>query len=173
MTIVTYGGITVGLLILGYTLTSWWPGTKAVRKDPARAFGALLPFLAAWSYGVLAILTVGGLIGWIADTALWISNWLGDVALVWGVGGEPGQHGPTVAYLPLTQPGGAIVLILTVVIVAAVKRKRTSDEMRRSIKGGAWCGICLGTSAGVAGFAAVPLAQAVNWAGGALYGVVA
>ncbi|MFJ3590125.1 hypothetical protein ACIQUY_31895 [Streptomyces sp. NPDC090231] len=173
MNVVTFGGVTVGLLLLAQALVSWWPGAKTLRKDPARAAAALLPFLAAWSYGVLAILTVGGLIGWVADTALWISNWLGDVALVWGVGGEPGQHGPTVAYLPLTQTGGAVVLILTVVIIAAARRKKTPDEVRSGLKKGAWCGICLGTSAGVAGFAAVPLAQAVNWAGGALYGVVA
>lgn len=168
MTIVTFGGVTVGLLLLGYTLVMWWPGTKTLRKDPVRSAGALLPFLAACSYGVLAILTVGGLIGWVADTALWISNWLGDVALVWGVGGEPGQHGGTVAYLPLTQTGGAVVLILTAVVLAAVKKSKHGSN----IKLGAWCGVCLGTSAGVAGFAAVPLAQAVNWAGGALYGVV-
>lgn len=173
MTIVTYGGVTVGLLLLGYTLVMWWPGTKALRKNPARAVAALLPFLLAGAYGVLAILTVGGLIGWVADTTLWISNWLGDVALVWGVGGEPGQHGPTVAYLPLTQTGGAIVLILTAVITAVAKRKKTPDEVKRDLKAGAWCGICLGTSAGIAGFAAVPLAQAVNWCGAAVYGAVA
>ncbi|MEU1494309.1 hypothetical protein ABZ456_29155 [Streptomyces sp. NPDC005776] len=172
MTIVTYGGVTVGLLLLAHALVTWWPGSKTLRKDPARSAAGLLPFLLAWSYGVLAILTVGGLIGWVADTTLWISNWLGDVALVWGVGGEPGQHGPTVAYLPLTQTGGAIVLILTAVIIAAAKRKKTPAEVRSGLKAGAWCGICLGTSAGVAGFAAVPLAQAVNWAGGALYGVL-
>jgi hypothetical protein len=169
MTIVTFGGVTIGLAILIHQLFTWWPGLKPLRKDLARQVGALAPFLAAWAYGVLAILTVGGLIGWIADTTLWISNWLGDVALVWGVGGEPGQHGPTVAYLPLTQTGGAIVLLMTVVIVATAKKSKRG----RDIKAGTWCGICLGTSAGVAGFAAVPLAQAVNWAGGALYGVVA
>ncbi|MFF3127222.1 hypothetical protein ACFVRD_34075 [Streptomyces sp. NPDC057908] len=169
MTIVTFGGVTIGLAILLATIVHWWPGLKSLRKDPARQVGALAPFLAAWSYGVLAILTVGGLVGWIADTALWISNWLGDVALVWGVGGEPGQHGPTVAYLPLTQTGGAVVLLMTVIVIAAVKKSKYG----RDIKMGAWCGICLGTSAGVAGFAAVPLAQAVNWCGSALYGVVA
>jgi hypothetical protein len=62
-----------------------------------------------------------------------------------------------------------VVFILTVVMLAAAKRPKYG----RDIKAGTWCGICLGTSAGVAGFAAVPIAQAVNWAGGALYGVVA
>lgn len=173
MNIVTIGGVTVGLVILGYTLVTWWPGTKALRKDPAGSAAALLPFLVAWAYGCLTILGVGGLIGWIADTTLWITSWLGDVALVWGVGGQAGQHGSAVAYLPLTQTGGAIVLILTAVILAVGKRKKTPADVRRDLKAGAWCGICLGTSAGVAGFAAVPLATAVNWLGDSLYGAVA
>ncbi|MGP3752191.1 hypothetical protein [Streptomyces sp. IBSNAI001] len=169
MTVVTLGGVTVGLALLIWHLTTWWPGTKTLRKDAARQAGALLPFLASWAYGVLAILTVGGLVGWIADTTLWISSWLGDVALVWGVGGEPGQTAGSVSYLPLTQTGTALVLLLTVAIIAAVKKSRWGSDIKR----GAWCGICLGTSAGVAGFAAVPLAQAANWTGNALYGVIA
>ncbi|MFJ8081980.1 hypothetical protein ACIQ6Y_15350 [Streptomyces sp. NPDC096205] len=35
---------------------------------------------------------------------------------------------------------------------------------------GTWCGITLGTSAGVAGFAAVPLAEAANTIGDHVYG---
>lgn len=169
MTIVTYGGVTVGLCILVATLIGWYPGYRTLKKKPVPFLGQLLPFVLAWSYGVLAILTVGGLVGWAADTALWISNWLGDVALVWGVGGEPGQHGPTVAYVPLTQTGGAIVLLLTIGMIVGAKKSKYGSDLKR----GSWCGVCLGTSAGVAGFAAVPLAEAVNWAGGALYGVVA
>lgn len=168
MTIVTIGGVTVGLAILAWQLITWWPGLKTLRKDPAGQAAQLATFLFAWAYGVLAILTVGGLIGWAADTTLWISNWLGDVALVWGVGGSTGTAAARTAYLPLTQTGGAIVFILTVVMLAAAKRPKYG----RDIKAGTWCGICLGTSAGVAGFAAVPIAQAVNWAGGALYGAV-
>ena len=168
MTFVTYGGVTVGLLILAYHLTTWWPGIKALQSSPAHHAAALLPFLLAWSYGVLAVLGVGGLIGWTADTALWISNWLGDVALVWGVGGQSGQRATGTTYLPLTQPGGAIVLILTAVLVALAKKSRYGSD----IKTGAWCGICLGMSAGVAGFAAAPLAVAVNWLGDNVYGAL-
>ncbi|MEV7895303.1 hypothetical protein [Streptomyces cyaneofuscatus] len=173
MQIVTMGGVTVGLLLLVYTLITWWPGAKALRKDPVAAVASLLPFLVAWAYGVLAILTVGGLIGWVADTTLWISNWLGDVALVWGVGGQAGRQGATVSYLPLTQPGSGVVLILTAVLLAVAKRKKTPADVKSSLKAGAWCGICLGTSAGVTGLAAVPLAQAVNWLGANAYGIFA
>ncbi|GGV34330.1 hypothetical protein GCM10010293_36760 [Streptomyces griseoflavus] len=169
MQIVTIGGVTVGLCILGYFLTTWYPGRKPLQKDPVRHAAALAPFLFAWAYGCLTILGIGGLIGWIADTALWISSWLGDVALVWGVGTAAGQAAGGTVYLPLTQTGGAIVLILTAVMVAIVKK---STKHGAAIKLGAWCGICLGTSAGIAGFAAVPLAQAVNWLGQTVYGVL-
>ncbi|MGD1219987.1 hypothetical protein AB9Q10_16340 [Streptomyces krungchingensis] len=168
MTVVTLGGVTVGICILLHALVTWWPGRKALMKDPARHAAALGPFLISWAYGVLAILGVGGLIGWAARTALWISSWLGDVALVWGVGGATGQRAGGGGYLPLTQTGGAVVLILTVVLVAMAKKSRYGSDIKR----GAWCGVCLGTSAGVAGFAAAPLAIAANWLGGALYGVL-
>lgn len=168
MNYVTYGGVTVGLLVLAYQLTTWWPGLKALRADPLHNAADLLPFLFAWAYGVLAILSVGGLVGWGARTARWISNWLGDVSLVWGVGGQTGQRAGAVSYLPLTQAGGALVLILTVVMVVLAKKSRYAGDIKR----GAWCGICLGTSAGIAGFAAVPLATAANWAGGGIYGAL-
>ncbi|MFE1272084.1 hypothetical protein [Streptomyces sp. NPDC058758] len=165
----TLGGVTIGLALLIRHLIHWWPGLKPLQAAPLDHAGRLLPFLAAWCYGVLAILTVGGLIGWVADTTLWITNWLGDAALVWGVGGQAGQVTRGPSYLPLTATGGAIVLLLTVALVAAIKKSARGADL----KAGAWCGICLGTSAGIAGFAAVPLAQAANWAGGALYGVIA
>ncbi|MFF6904540.1 hypothetical protein ACFY9Q_01190 [Streptomyces sp. NPDC012389] len=169
MNIVTIGGVTVGLCILIATLVQWYPGYRTLKKKPVPFLGQLLPFVLAWAYGVLAILTVGGLVGWIADTALWISNWLGDVALVWGVGGQAGQSANAATYLPLTQTGTALVLILTVGMIVGAKKSKYGSDLKR----GSWCGICLGTSAGVAGFAAVPLAQAVNWAGQAAYGVIA
>ncbi|MFJ6645785.1 hypothetical protein ACIQPS_09000 [Streptomyces sp. NPDC091290] len=168
MTYVTIGGVTVGLCILAHYLTHWWPGRKALMKDPARHAAELLPFLLAWAYGALTVLGIGGLIGWAARTAVWITSWLGDVALVWGVGADAGQRAGGTVYLPLTQTGGALVLILTVVVIAASKKSKRGSAISR----GAWCGMTLGTSAGVAGFAAVPLANAANWLGGTLYGVL-
>ena len=168
MTFVTIGGVTVGICILAHQVVTWWPGLPALRKKPQRYLGALLPFLLAWAYGVLAILTVGGLVGWIADTTLWITNWLGDVALVWGVGGQSGRSATATAYLPLTETGTPVVLILTVGMLAAAKKSRHGQDLKL----GTWCGITLGTSAGVAGFAAVPLAQAANWLGLHLFGVI-
>ncbi|MFC8433706.1 hypothetical protein [Streptomyces sp. NPDC057253] len=167
MTYLTIGGVTVGLMILARFVAHWWPGRKALMKDPVRHASDLAPFLGAWAYGALTVLGIGGIIGWIARSAVWITSWLGDVALVWGVGTDAGQRAGGTVYLPLTQTGGALVLILTVIVMVTAKKSKHG----KSITAGAWCGLMLGTSAGVAGFAAVPLATAANWLGGALYGV--
>lgn len=167
MNYITYGGVTIGLGLLGWELVSWWPGLKALKKDPTRHAARLLPFLLSWCYGCLTTLGVGGAVGWVSGAILGLSNWLGDVALVWGVGGQSGQVSAA-AYKPLSGPGLGIVLILTAVFLAAVKK--ASDDTAGVLKRGAWCGITLGTSAGVAGFAAVPLAIAANWLGDNTYG---
>jgi hypothetical protein len=169
MNYVTYGGVTVGLCLLAHQLTAWWPGLKSLQKDPMWHLADLLPFLLAWSYGCLTTLGVGGLVGLISDTVLGLSNWLGDAALVWGVGGTGGQSAGRATFLPLSGPGLGVVLIFTVMFIAAVKKSRYGVELKR----GAWCGICLGTSAGVAGFAAVPLAQAASLIGDRVYGTIA
>jgi hypothetical protein len=166
MNYVTFGGVTIGLCILGYQLTLWWPGRKGL-KDPLKHAARLLPFLAAWCYGCLTTLGIAGLIGTASSSVLGLSNWLGDAALLWGVGEQPGQLAARETFTPLSGPGNCLVLILTAVFAAAVKK--AGDGTRGELTRGAWCGITLGTSAGVAGFAAVPLAQAVNAIADAVY----
>lgn len=168
MNYVTYGGVTVGLCILGYEVVTWWPGRKQLTKDPLKHTSRLLPFLLSWAYGCLTTLGIAGLIGTASSAVLGLSNWLGDAALVWGVGEQPGQLAARETFVPLSGPGACLVLILTAVFVAAVKK--ASDANSGVMKRGAWCGITLGTSAGVAGFAAVPLATAANWLGDNTYG---
>lgn len=165
MNYVTFGGVTVGLCVLGHHLTVWYPGYKSLRSDPLRQAAGLLPFILGWIYGCLTTLGVAGAIGFISGTILGLSNWLGDVALVWGVGGNYGEMASSKTFLPLSGPGGGALLILTVCFLAALKKSAYASDL----KSGAWCGITLGTSAGVAGFAAVPLAQAINAAGDAVY----
>lgn len=163
----TAGGVTVGLCLLGWTLVSWYPGKKALAHQPLEHVARLLPFTLGWVYGTLATLTVGGLIGWLFDAILWISNWLGDAALWLGVGAKAGISSRG-NYLPLTTFGSCAVVLLTVVVLAVIKKRACGPEVKR----GAWCGACLGTSAGVAGLVAVPLAQAANWLGATVYGAV-
>jgi hypothetical protein len=168
MNYVTAGGVTVGLCILGWDATKWWPGRKQLLKDPVKHASKLLPWLLSWCYGALTTLGIAGLIGTASSAVLGLSNWLGDAALVWGVGELARLLTARATFVPLSSPGACLVLILTAVFIAAVKK--ASGETNGMLKRGAWCGICLGTSAGVAGFAAVPLAQAVNRIGETVYG---
>lgn len=89
---------------------------------------------------------------------------------MWGVGEPHGRLAARATFVPLSGPGACLVLILTIGFIAAVKK--APEDRAAVLKRGAWCGICLGTSAGVAGFAAVPLAQAANWLGDAVYAAV-
>jgi hypothetical protein len=168
MNYITAGGVTVGLCLLAYQLITWWPGRTALMKDLVKHASKLLPWLASWCYGCLTTLGVAGLIGTASSAVLGLSNWLGDAALLWGVGEQPGQLAAAKTFVPLSGPGNCVVLILTACFAAAVKK--ANDDDAGVLKRGAWCGITLGTSAGVAGFAAVPLAQAANWLGDTVYG---
>lgn len=166
----TRGGVAVGICILVWYLVRWWPGAAAFRGKKARPLqhlGALLPFVYGLAFGTLGILSAMGLIGWGFDSALWAVNWLGDVAGWVLVGEAPGQasHG---VYKPLTSDGNWMVLILSAATVAVIKFRPQGTE----VKMGTLCGLCLGTSAGVAGLAAVPLAQGVNALGGTVFGVI-
>lgn len=167
MNYVTFGGVTTGLCLLLHQIVTWWPGRKTLMKDPLKHAAKLLPWLASWCYGALTTLGIGGLIGTASSSVLGLSNWLGDAALVWGVGEPHSQLAARATFVPLSGPGAALVLIATVGFIAAVKK--SGDEQAGTLKRGAWCGITLGTSAGVAGFAAVPLAQAANWLGDTVY----
>jgi hypothetical protein len=166
MIVVTLGGVTVGLVVLVRFLIDWWPGYKNLRKKPLPWVGRLLPFAFAWCYGVLGVLTGMGLIGWAFDGALWASNWLGDAALLLGVGESPGQQAGA-AYQPLTAFGNCTMFVITCALPKAIEKLPSGGDL----KAGVWCGLCLGTSSGVAGLAAVPLAEAIDWIGTLVYGV--
>jgi hypothetical protein len=169
----TRGGVTLGLCLLAHYMIKWWPGLAAFRgkkvtvRHRVELIGRLLPFAYGWAYGALGILTVMGLIAWCFDTALWAANWVGDAVGLLGVGETPGQvsKGVTVA---LTSDGNWMVLILTAATVALVKFRPSGPD----IKLGVLCGLCLGTSAGISGLMAVPLAQGVNALGSAVFGAV-
>lgn len=169
----TRGGVVVGLCILIWHVMEWWPGLAAFRgkkvtmRRRLELIGGLLPFGYGWAYGALGTLAVMGLIGWGFDTALWAANWLGDAAGFLGVGERPGQMSKGVV-VPLTSDGNWMVLILTVFTVAFIKFRPSGD----AVKLGVGSGLCLGTSAGVAGLTAVPLAQGVNALGGIVFGAV-
>lgn len=160
----TLGGVTFGLAFLVHYLIKTLPTLKAARKDPFGTAFSLVPFVYGGAYGTLGTLAVGGLLGWAFDTALWITNWLGDVALYLGVGTSAGISSRG-NYLPLTTYGSAAFFLLTVVTMALIKFRKCGWD----VKIGTLCGMSLGASGGVAGLVAVPLAQGCNWLGEFVY----
>lgn len=162
----TIGAVFCGLLFLCWELAVWFPSVKALQSNAVSYLGDLLPFVLCWCLGALTVMVVGGLVGWIGDTALWGLNTFGDGLLVYGVGARSGTApGSTAA--PLTEGG----LFMTGLAIAVFLARRN-----RGAKGSKWrgwgSGIGLGLSAGVARYAAVPLASAVNAAGVWLTGAV-
>lgn len=155
MNVVSLGGVTVGTGLITLNGIRWWFRDK---KRPA----AILPFLLATAYGMLAILSAGGLLGALAGVTLWGSNGLGDLALVWGVGGGTPDITRT-SPMALTDGGHAIVVLLTLVLFGLWKwaGKVPNGPMFAGIV----TGISLGLSGTVAGVAAVPLASGANLLG--------
>lgn len=155
MNIVTLGGLTAGIGILILTGMRWW-----FREGHKPA--ALVPFLLAFAYGMLAIISTGGLISGIAGATLWGANGLGDLALVYGVGGQSANV-TRAAQTALSNGGYVVVLLLTLVIFGLAKWAKKVPVSKLAF--GALAGICLGLSGTVAGVAAVPLASAANGVG--------
>jgi len=165
MNIVSLGGVTVGLSILGWVLTQWWASNK---KKSFKAFRALVPFLLFASYGMLLILSAGGLLGGAAGVTLWGTSEIGDAALEYGVGGGT----PAVtrgSNLVLSDGGHAVVIIATVCMVALWCLRR---GFRWDLFFGVVCGISLGLSSGIAGAAGFVLSPAVSMAGDAVVGLL-
>jgi hypothetical protein len=159
---VTLGGWILGTGLIVLRLGIWWPGLKALRKDPAGLITDLGPFVFSWCYGALLIMCAGGLLGGLADVALWGGNWLGDGALIWGVGGQSGDAVTRGTAQVLTNGGHAMVLLGLFMFAVLLKRGRVDAG---HVWQGLTSGVLLGLSSGVVGAAAVPLASLVNLAG--------
>lgn len=162
----TLGAVLIGFVLLAWEISSWYPGHKTLLTNPRTAVGGLLPFLLCWGVGALTVMVVGGIVGWVGDTALWGLNTFGDGLLVYGVGAHSGTApGSTAA--PLTQGGLFITLIVLAVFLARRKKGATASKWR-----GWGSGIGLGMAGSIARYAAVPLASAANGAGVWLTGMV-
>ena len=162
MNVVSLGGVTVGLSILTWIAVRWWNKHRG-------KWTVLIPFAVSSLYGMLLILSAGGILGGLAGIALWGQNLAGDAALEYGVGG----NSPDVTRsfnLALSDGGHAMVLILTVAMVAVWKFSKRLPRMDVGL--GILAGVALGLSSGVAGWAAEILAPVVNtggdWIGGVL-----
>ncbi|MFJ4012242.1 hypothetical protein [Streptomyces sp. NPDC090026] len=164
--IVTLGGVVVGLSLLVWEIVTWWPGAKQAGKP--KHLLRLLPFTAAWLYGMVLILSAGGVAGLAADYSLWGSSEIGDAVLAYGVGGDSPEVTRT-SNLALTAGGHAFVVVATVALVAVwCKRRGVNWALLRAVLSG----ICLGLSSGVAGIAGYVLSPVVSTAGDAIVGLL-
>lgn len=159
---ITYGTLVVGLLALAAELAAWYPGWKPLRKAPLKHVATFGPFAVMWAVGALMAMCAGGVIGWATDWFIWGAGWLGDGALIYGVGGER-QAVPQGLSQPLTNGGLAMTLII--LTMAVIRIRKAGEDLGWSHKRGIISGATLGLSAGVAAVVAVPLASAVNLAG--------
>lgn len=156
----TLGSLLFGFGMLVWEVAGWYPGIKALRgKRKLEHLGDLLPFLLTWCIGALFTLCTGGIAGVLGKGLLWGSQIIGDAVYVYGFGG-PDMIAPRTANLVLT-PGGLLMAIMSF-IVFFVRRSagETGSKWRGFLSGGT-----LVMSAGVARWAAVPLASAANAAG--------
>jgi hypothetical protein len=163
--LVSLGGVTVGLSLLAWDLTRWWTSRK--KHFSRKALAELAPMILCLAYGALLILCAGGLIGGAADWSLWGTNQVGDIALVYGFGGTT----PTVTrtgHLALTPGGHAAVIIITVVIVAICSKRGFRWDFARQT----FAGISLGLASSVAGVVGLVVAPTVSWAGDYVTGLL-
>lgn len=158
---VTLGAVLFGILFIGIEVRKQWPGLKSLQSRPV-GFGLdMLPFIRAWCIGALTVMVGSGLIGWMGHFALWGLGTVGNWALVIGVGAKGGTA-PGTNSQPLNEGG----LFMAFLLVCWLWPRGRSQWL------GFLSGICLGLSAGVAHFAAVPLASGVNIAGAWLTGML-
>ncbi|MEU8891151.1 hypothetical protein [Streptomyces sp. NPDC048442] len=163
--VVSLGGVTVGLSLLGWELVQWWPGRKQAVKF--KHLVRLVPFLLTWFYGMLLILSAGGALGVVADWSLWGTSEIGDAVLKYGVGGTT-QNVTRGSNLVLTPGGHAVVVISTVLFIGVwVKRRGFNWSLLRAILSG----VSLGLSSGIAGMAGWVLSPVVSTIGDLIPGL--
>lgn len=155
----TLGAVLVGLIFLCWEIAIWFPTVKALRADPVRHLGDLLPFLLCWGVGALTVMVVGGFVGFFGDIALWGMNTFGDGVLIFGVGAKTGTA-PGSTSAPLTEGGLFMTVLVLAVFIARRGRGATGSKWR-----GWLSGVGLALTGSIARYAAVPLASAANLSG--------
>lgn len=164
--IVTLGGVVLGLGLFLWDATRWW-ADHPKKRFSIKALRKFAPSLACVAYGALLILSAGGLIGAAADWSLWGTNTVGEVVLVYGVGGTS----PDVtrnSQLGLTPGGHAVVILTTVVFLAITSRKGIRWDLARQTL----AGISLGLAKSVAGVIGFVVAPVVSVGGDWLVGLL-
>lgn len=159
-TVISLSGIASGFAIIVVMLMRWW------LKENLN-WMALLPFVFALMYGMLAALSAYNEIS-VLGGATWLAIWTGNIAgyvgLVWGVGGT--DQDVTRAQPIVLEPGGyVILLLLTMVFICLLLWGGKIKAPRFKMLAGALAGALLALSGTIAGIAAIPLASTTNAAG--------
>lgn len=155
---INLGGVALGALTLIVFAIRWWFKEK-------KRWTALVPFVLAYLYGMLAALAALGslsALGMVTWVTLWAANVAGYTALVWGVGGHD-QDVTRAHQLTLTPGGFVIVLILTAVLIAL--GKWAPKVSAGKLAAGTFSGMTMALSGTVAGVAAIPLGSTANLLG--------
>ncbi|MEE1735955.1 hypothetical protein PUR49_05425 [Streptomyces sp. BE147] len=172
-TAVSLGGITLGTIIVVLVGVRWYKkgGGGKGEDGGGRDWKQLLPFTIALAFGILAVLAAGpaSALGLITRLGLWGGDSIGTLYLVYGVGGTSPDV-TRAAPVILTPGGNGIFAIWVAVMIALFIWSKKLPRLQTLL--GILAGVLLGLSQGIAGMAAVPLASAVNAAGGWYAGVV-
>jgi hypothetical protein len=154
-TVINLGGVALGVGIDLMFLVRWW--FKEKRQLPA-----LVPYLVAKLYGMLAALATGtslSLLSVVTWATIWAANAGGYATLVWGVGGDA----PNVTRgTPIMLDSGGFVIIFLFTLVFIALWKWAPRVPNGKLGAGAFSGVCEALSGTVAGMAAIPLGTAVN-----------
>lgn len=134
-------GLALVLAILWANLRPWWKGNRDPQQLRAFGTGAFL--------GALSTMCGGGLLGWLAGCAPNAANTSGAKATQ-GVTGQTPAETVTTGTLGQLTPEGAVVVFLVAVGTVLAFRAAGKQDKKRMV-GGAFCGICLCLTAGVAG----------------------
>lgn len=173
--VVTLGCVTLGTIIIALTLQRWWQksgGKKGEDGGGGRKWASLVPFALALCYGILVVLASPSIsvLGTIGKLGLWGGNGIGYAYLVWGIGGDSPVVNRAVPVV-LTDGGYCVLAIWTALVVGHHLWAKRMPRLHSLL--GTTAGLLIGTSAGVAGIAAVPLASAVNLLGSWYTGMAA
>lgn len=157
-TMINLGGVALGVGIdLMFTIR-WWFKEK-------RYLPALVPYLLAKLYGMLAALVTGysvSVLSVVTWGTIWVANVGGYAGLVWVVGGQA----PNVTRgQPIVLDSGGFVIIFLFTLVFIALWKWAPKVPNGKLAMGGFSGVCEALSGTVAGAAAIPLGTAVNLLG--------
>lgn len=134
-------GLAIVLAILWANLRPWWKGSRDPQQLRAFGTGSLL--------GALSTMCGGGLLGWLAGCAPSAAN-TGGAKATQGVTGQEAAGAVTTGDLGQLTPEGAVIVFLIAVGTVLAYRAAGKKDKKRML-GGAFCGVCLCLTAGVAG----------------------